>query len=88
MNNRGLLLGALGFAAAVAAERLVASMAADLARYDKMRKMSDQPSLGKELLATIGGVVGDFSRDRKDAATGLLGSLTSDIVRYARIRGM
>lgn len=88
MNNRGLLIGALAFVAAVVGERLIASAASDLARYEKMRRMSDQPSLGKELLSTIGSFVGNSSREPKDAATGIIGSLTSDIVRYATIRGM
>jgi hypothetical protein len=88
MNNRGLVLGAAAFAAAIVAERFVASMASDLARYEKMRAMSGEPSIAKTLLAAIGGFVGDRGREQKDAATGILGALTHDIVRYAKMRGM
>ena len=88
MYNRGLLIGALAFAAAMAAERLFSSMAGDLARYDRMRKMSGEGSLVKELLGTIGGFVGERTREQKDAAAGIVGMLTNDVVRYAKLRGM
>ena len=41
--DRGLIVGAIAFAAAFGLERLYASMGPDIARYEKMRAMSGQP---------------------------------------------
>jgi hypothetical protein len=84
--DRGLIVGAVAFAVGFAAERLFASMSKDLARYEKMREMSGEPPLFKELVSSVAGVVGDATI--KNGATGLITGLTSDLVRYARIRGM
>lgn len=84
--DRGLIVGAVAFAAGFAAERLFASLSEDLARYNKMREMSGEPPLAKELLSTLGGVLGDATA--KSGAASLLAGLTDDLVRYARIRGM
>ena len=84
--DRGLIVGAVAFAVGFAAERLFASMSKDLARYEQMREMSGEPPLVKELLSSVVGVVGDATI--KSGATGLIAGLTSDLVRYARIRGM
>ena len=51
--DRGLIVGAIAFAAAFAAERLYASMEPDLKRYEAMREMSGQPPILKELWSTI-----------------------------------
>lgn len=84
--DRGLIVGAVAFAVGFAAERLFASMSKDLARYEKMREMSGEPPLFKEVISSVVGVVGDATI--KSGATGLITGLTSDLVRYARIRGM
>jgi hypothetical protein len=84
--DRGLIVGAVAFAVGFAAERLFASMSKDLARYEKMREMSGEPPLFKEVILSVVGVVGDATI--KSGATGLITGLTSDLVRYARIRGM
>ncbi len=83
---RGLILGSLAFVAALGVERLFASLAKDIARYDKMRKMSGQPPMIKELLSAIGGAVGGAAQ--KNGATGFITDVTSDVVRYAKMKGM
>lgn len=80
--NRGLWVGAIAFVIAVAAERAIAGMAADIARYDRMRKMSGEEPLAKELLGLLGSAIG------KSGPGGFVADLTNDIVRYGRIRGM
>jgi hypothetical protein len=83
---RGLVLGALAFGGAFAAERLFASMGKDIARYDAMRKMSDQEPLAKELLTTVGSVIGNAVQ--KNGATGFVTEITNDVMRYARMKAM
>jgi hypothetical protein len=84
--DRGLIVGAVAFAAGFAAERLFASMSKDLARYEKLRAMSGEPPLAKELLSVVASVLGDATV--KSGTSSLISGLTSDLVRYARIRGM
>jgi|HubBroStandDraft_4_1064222.scaffolds.fasta_scaffold00007_31 hypothetical protein len=84
--DRGLIVGALAFAAGFAAERLFASMSKDIARYEKLREMSGEPPLMKELLSVVLGVFGDATIKR--GAPSLVADLTSDLVRYAEMRGM
>lgn len=82
--DRGLIVGGLAFAAAFAAERLYRSLAPDIARYERMRAMSGQKPILKELLSLVtGGASDDGSKN-----AGLIAGLTNDIVRYARMRGM
>ncbi|HKU82216.1 MAG TPA: hypothetical protein VJP76_08610 [Candidatus Tumulicola sp.] len=83
---RGLIVGALAFGAAFAVERLLTGMKHDLARYDAMRRMSDEEPLAKELLATLGSVV--TGSVQKSGVTAFVTALTNDAVRYARMRGM
>ena len=45
--NRGLIFGAIAFAAAFAAERLFTSMTPDIARYNRMRAMSGRSRFSK-----------------------------------------
>ncbi len=80
--NRGLVAAAIAFVAAIAAERLIASVASDIARYDRMRKMSDQEPIFKELLSFVGAAVG------KNGPGGFIADLSNDLVRYAKIRSM
>ena len=83
---RGLIAGALAFAAAFAVERVLAGMKEDLARYDAMRRMSGEEPLAKELLATIGSLV--TGSVQKSALTSFVTSLSNDAVRYAKMKGM
>jgi hypothetical protein len=88
--DRGLIVGALAFGLAFAAERLFSSLSADLARYSKMREMSGQEPIGKELLGLAGSLVGDHgtSLSGGGGAGSLLAGLADDLVRYAKLRGM
>jgi hypothetical protein len=86
MTSRGLILGTLGFIAAVGAERLYASLAPDIARYNRMRAMSDQPPILKELLASAGGAISGSAR--AGVSNNIITDITHDIVRYAKMRGM
>ncbi len=88
MPPRGLIFGSLAFAAAFGAERLFASMSKDIARYDRMRAMSGEPPLGKQLLETLGGAIGEFGSSGRKEASGFIASLTADVVRYAKMKGM
>ena len=83
---KGLIIGALAFAAAFAAERVVAGMKDDLARYDRLRKMSGEKPLAAELLSTVGSLL--TGSVQKNAVTSFVNSLSQDAVRYAKIRGM
>lgn len=86
--DRGLIVGALAFAVAFAGERLFAGLAKDIARYEAMRKMSGQPPIAKELLALAGSFVGEHGGAAANGTIGLVGSLTSDIMRYAKMKAM
>jgi hypothetical protein len=84
--NRTLIVASLGFVAAFGAERLFAGLGKDIARYDRMRAMSNEPPMLKELLATVGGVLG--SATRHNGVTGFIADMTNDVVRYAKMKGM
>jgi len=84
--DRGLIAGAIGFGLAFGAERLYASLVPDIRRYEKMREMSGQPPILKELVAYVTGAVGESGDG--GGAKGLIAGLTNDVVRYARMRGM
>jgi hypothetical protein len=83
---RGIIVGALAFAAAFGIERVLAGMKSDIARYDAMRKMSGEEPLAKELLATMGSLV--TGSVQKSGVTAFVTSLTNDVVRYAKMKGM
>jgi len=83
---KGLIVGALAFAGAFALERLIAGMHSDFSRYDNMRKMSGEQPLGKELLSAVGSLV--TGSVQKNGLTEFANSLTNDVVRYAKMRGM
>jgi hypothetical protein len=83
---RGVIVGALAFAAAFAAERVFVGMKDDLARYDNLRKMSGQEPLAKELLSTLGSLF--TGSVQKSGVTSFVTSLTNDIVRYGKMRSM
>lgn len=83
---RGVIVGFLAFATAFAVERMLASMKDDLARYDAMRRMSGEKPLASELLSTVGSLI--TGSVQKSGVTSFVTSLTSDAVRYAKMRGM
>ncbi|HEX4012493.1 MAG TPA: hypothetical protein VHX17_01245 [Candidatus Cybelea sp.] len=83
---RGVILGALAFGAAFAAERLFAGMKRDLDRYNKMREMSNEEPLFKELLSTAASLLSGSVR--KSGVNSFVDSLSEDAVRYAKMRGM
>jgi hypothetical protein len=83
---RGIVVGAAAFAVAFAIERVVAGMKDDLERYDEIRKMSGQEPLAKEMLSTLGSLV--TGSVQKNALGAFVSSLTNDVVRYAKMRGM
>jgi hypothetical protein len=84
--NRTLIVASLGFVAAFGAERLFSGLAKDVARYDRMRAMSDQPPLLRELLATAGGIFSGAMRN--NGASSFITDMTNDVVRYAKMKGM
>ena len=83
---RGVILGTVAFAAAFALERLIAGMKGDLTRYDAMRKMSGDKPLAQELLSSIGSLI--TGPVQKSGVTSFVTTLTSDAVRYAKMKGM
>jgi len=83
-----LIVGAVGFAAAFGVERLYASLAPDIARYERMREMSGQKPILQELMGKVVGSVADNGGTLADGAGGIVTGLVADVVRYARIRGM
>ncbi len=83
---KGLVAGALGFAAAFAIARVVAVSKADFERYDAMRKMSGQEPLVKELLSILGSMVAGTVQ--KNSVSEFIAEMTNDVVRYAKLRDM
>ena len=84
--NRSLIVASLGFIAAFGAERLFASLGPDIARYNRMREMSGQPPMLKEILSSLGTLVGGAARS--NGAGGFIAEMTNDVVRYAKMKGM
>ncbi len=80
--NRGLIFGIAGFFAAFAAERVFTGLGADIARYNRMREMSGQAPLHKELFALGGSLIGS------SGASGIISEITNDVIRYAKMKGM
>ncbi len=85
---RGLIFGALAFAAAFAAERQFDAMSGDMKRYDKMRAMSGDPPLLQQLLSGVVTMATDFAGSKADEAGDLFTGMTRDLVRYATMRNM
>ena len=82
--DRGLIVGAFAFVAGFAVERFVAGLAKDIARYDAIRAMSDEPPLGRQLLSVAGSLVGQSA----SKPLGAFSDIASDAVRYAKMRSM
>ena len=85
---RGIIVGALAFTAAFFAERQVVALGKDVARYNSMREMSGDPPLWREFTDTASSMLSDFGASRSDGARDVFASLTSDLVRYAKLRSM
>jgi len=81
---RGVILGGLAFGAVFALERVFSNMAADLARYDKLRKMSGQEPVLREVLRYFSGAVGEQGAN----TGGFIAGLGNDVIRYAKMKGM
>ena len=86
--DRGLMFGAVGFATAFAAERLFAGLKDDIARYDRLREMSGQPSLAKELLSAFVGLIAGRAASGETGVGRLVDGIIDDVVRYARLKSM
>jgi|HubBroStandDraft_5_1064220.scaffolds.fasta_scaffold16685_2 hypothetical protein len=84
--ERGLIAGLIGFAIGFGVERLITGMSKDIARYEKMRTMSGEAPLIKELFSSAVGFVGDMTM--RTGAPDLVAGLTNDLVRYANMRSM
>jgi hypothetical protein len=82
------VLGAVAFGLVYAAERQFASVAKDLARYDRLRAMSGDKPFLRELMGQATQMIADFGAAGSGEARDLFGSLTSDLVRYATMRRM
>jgi hypothetical protein len=77
---RQVFLSGIALAASVALGRQLASISKDWARYNRLSAMSDEPSLRVAVLREAANAL----RRRE----GLLNSLRSDALRYARMRSM
>jgi len=85
---RGLIFGALAFAAAFAVERQFDAMSGDIKRYDKIRAMSGDRPLVQQLFSSLVTMATDFAGSKADEAGDLFTGLTRDLVRYAAMRNM
>jgi len=86
--NRGVMWGAVAFAAAYLAEQQFEHVRRDLERYDSLRAMSGKPPFLRELGGMAAGLLASLTGSNGTAPGGFVQSLVSDLVRYARIRGM
>jgi hypothetical protein len=85
---RGLILGAIAFAAVFAAERQLTAGKNDIKRYDRLREMSGDSTFLNQLTSYASAAIAEFLASGKGEARDLLSTLTSDIVRYAAMRSM
>lgn len=85
---RGLIFGGLAFAAAFAAERQWRVVAKDVARYDRIRAISGDPSLLRQGFAALKDAIDSFRYARRDETASALATLQHDLFRYVRIANM
>jgi hypothetical protein len=85
---RSLVMGALAFGAAFAAERQFTAIGKDLKRYDAMRAMSGDPPFLREVLKSAIAMIKEYGATRQDQGRDLLSTFTNDLVRYAKMRSM
>ena len=87
---RGYVLGALGIAMGILIEAQFLSMLKDVARYDKLRAMSGEPSV-LQMVATM--VFGSLAQDSTAAhgssvRNALQETFVGDLIKYAKIKAM
>jgi hypothetical protein len=85
---RGLILGALAFAATVLAERQFVFVKKDIERYDRIRAMSGDAPLLKQGLMMLRDAIGSLGSTQRGGMMGMIESLQNDVVRYARLSTM
>ena len=85
---RGVILGALAFAGAFAANKQLGAVGKDIARYDKIRAMSGDPPFLKQQAGQLLGQLRAQGTLRPQAGRGMVSALIDDLMRYARIRSM
>ncbi|HTJ26935.1 MAG TPA: hypothetical protein VMA36_12315 [Candidatus Limnocylindria bacterium] len=78
--TRPLVFGGVALAASLALGRQFASIGKDLAHYDRLNAMSDEPPLLVTMLR--------HALRALRVRSGLLRSIRSDALRYARMRSM
>jgi hypothetical protein len=90
--NRGLVFGAVAFAAAYAIEGAWSKVQPDIKHYDWMRAMSDEPPLVREHISRAVGLAGWLLNTQSPAIAGvtrgLVQSIREDIARYAKLSSM
>lgn len=81
-----IISGAIGFAIGYYIEAQLSAIKSDLARYNKLRAMSDEPPFLREQLMRLrdAGASTLGARARRP----LLDFLQRDVVRYARMKAM
>ncbi len=85
---RGLVLGALAFAAVFVVDRQYVALGPDIKRYNAMREMSGDLPVLREIGKTVYGMIADFGASRQGEARDLFATFTHDLVRYAAMRSM
>jgi hypothetical protein len=90
--NRGLVYGAVAFAAVYALEHQWSKMQGDIGYVDSMRALSDEVPILKEQMTRIIGLAGWLLAEQSPAVAGvtrgIVQSLREDIVRYAKLDTM
>ncbi len=86
--DRGLIFGAIAFGVVYFAHKQFGALGSDLARYDRLRAMSGEGSFLKEQLKNGIKMLSEYGQSRQGGAMSFLGSLESDLMRYARMRSM
>jgi hypothetical protein len=81
-----LTLGSIAFAIVVAGLKRADVLLDDLDRYNKLREMSDEPPLIRQLLSQL--PFAEYVAAGRGEAASLLKSVRDDLRRYARIASM
>lgn len=84
--KRNALRGGAAVVAVIFVARLLANAASDLARYNRMRAMSDDPPLGFGTLRVPRRPTNASAH--QTGAIAFLASLPSDLMRYLRLSSM
>jgi hypothetical protein len=83
---RRLTLGGVAFALVVAGLKRFDVLLDDLDRYNRLREMSDEPPLLRQLVAQL--PFAEYVAAGRGEAASLLKSVRDDLRRYARIANM